>query len=127
MRATTLALALVLIASEARGAPLDPVPASAAEGPYGAVSPSRSIDSLWRVLQGDWSSRTGKMGAMQGMPLAPSGEGSGWLARWLTVAGEGVVTVLVSDRASADVAAGVRPARLEEYWVGRLSTLARVW
>lgn len=33
---------------------------------------------------------------MQGVPVTPSGEGAGWLARWLSVGGEGVVSVSVS-------------------------------
>ena len=32
------------------------------------------------------------------VPLTPSGEGQGWLARWLSMGGEGVVTVFVSQK-----------------------------
>jgi hypothetical protein len=43
--------------------------------------------------------------AMQGVPVTPSGEGAGWLARWLSVGGEGVVSVSVSG---IDFASGVQ-------------------
>ncbi|GFZ49794.1 hypothetical protein JCM24511_07197 [Saitozyma sp. JCM 24511] len=105
MRPVSFGLAITLLcAGIIYAAPLDSASSSSQPvnvRPFGVLQPqlfaSRSRSwwcQLWMRL-GLWAgiSDQDQGKAMQGVPVTPSGEGAGWLARWLSVGGEGVVSV----------------------------------
>lgn len=117
MRPVSFGLAITLLcAGIIYAAPLDSSSASPQPvnvRPFEVLQPQRFASrshSLWCQLWmrlGLWAgiSDEDQGKAMQGVPVTPSGEGAGWLARWLSVGGEGVVSVSVSG---IDFASGVQ-------------------
>jgi len=75
-------LCLLLSAARCLALPVDPLPSSSSLHNHGRLA---------NEIQSNFAEPPR-------LPIIPTGEGQGWLARWLSMGGEGVVTVCVSIR-----------------------------